>query len=279
VALTERRATEEELRELARRLRVHAVRMISRAKTSHIGSCLSMADILAVLYGDVLRFEPGDPRWPDRDRLVVSKGHAAAITYAAIAEAGLLPIERLDEYGQPGSKLWGHVTHVDVPGIEFSSGSLGHGLPASVGMALVGKRDERPWRVFTLMSDGECDEGSNWEAVLFAAHHHLDNLVAVIDYNKIQSLDLVEKTIVLEPLADKFRDFGWSAIEVDGHDVGRLREVLQTVPASPGRPTMVIAHTVKGKGVSFMEGQVLWHYRPPTGDELTAALRELGEPA
>jgi transketolase len=279
VALTERRATEEELRELARRLRVHAVRMISRAKTSHIGSCLSMADILAVLYGDVLRFEPGDPRWPDRDRLVVSKGHAAAITYAAVAEAGLLPIERLDEYGQAGSKLWGHVTHVDVPGIEFSSGSLGHGLPASVGMALVGKRDERPWRVFTLMSDGECDEGSNWEAVLFAAHHHLDNLVAIIDYNKIQSLDLVEKTIVLEPLADKFRDFGWSAIEVDGHDVGRLREVLQTVPASPGRPTMVIAHTVKGKGVSFMEGQVLWHYRPPTGDELTAALRELGEPA
>jgi transketolase len=276
VALTTRRATEEELRSLAQRLRIHAVRMVSQAKTSHIGSCLSVADILAVLYGDVLRIDPDRPQWADRDRLVMSKGHAAAITYAAVAEAGLIPVERLAEYGQPGSQLWGHVTHVGVPGIEFSSGSLGHGLPASVGMALVGKRDHRPYRVFTVMSDGECDEGSNWEAILFAAHHGLDNLTAVIDYNKIQSLDLVEKTINLEPLAEKFRAFGWSAVEVDGHDIGELRRVLHAVPAAAGRPTMVIAHTIKGKGVSFMEGQVLWHYRPPTGDELTAALRELG---
>jgi len=276
VALTSRRATEEDLRSLAQRLRIHSVRMISTAKTSHIGSCLSVADILAVLYGDVLRFDPDRPQWADRDRLVVSKGHAAAITYAAVAEAGLMPIERLAEYGQPGSALWGHVTHAGVPGIEFSSGSLGHGLPASVGMALVAKRDQRPWRVFTVMSDGEFDEGSNWEAILFAAHHKLDNLVAIMDYNKIQSLDLVEKTIGLEPLAEKFRAFGWSAVEVDGHDIAALREALHAVPATPGRPTMVIAHTIKGKGVSFMEGQVLWHYRPPAGDELAAALRELG---
>jgi transketolase len=276
VALTTRRATEEELRFLAQRLRIHAVRMVSQAKTSHIGSCLSVADILAVLYGDVLRIDPDRPQWADRDRLVMSKGHAAAITYAAVAEAGFMPVERLAEYGQPGSALWGHVTHVGVPGIEFSSGSLGHGLPASVGMALVGKRDHRPYRVFTVMSDGELDEGSNWEAILFAAHHGLDNLTAVIDYNKIQSLDLVEKTINLEPLAEKFRAFGWSAVEVDGHDIGELRRALHAVPAVAGRPTMVIAHTIKGKGVSFMEGQVLWHYRPPTGDELTAALRELG---
>jgi transketolase len=279
VALTSRRATEEELRALARRLRIHAVRMISAAKTSHIGSCLSMADILAVLYGEVLRFDPQRPQWPDRDRLIVSKGHAAAITYAAVAEAGLMPIERLAEFGQSGSQLWGHVTHVGVPGIEFSSGSLGHGLPASVGMALVAKRDQLPWRVFTLMSDGECDEGSNWEAVLFAAHHRLDNLTAIIDYNHIQSLDTVENTLRLEPLADKFRAFGWSAVEVDGHDVAALSKSLRALPASQGRPTMVIAHTIKGKGVSFMEGQVLWHYRPPAGDELAAALRELGAPA
>lgn len=280
MAVTSRRATEratdQDLRELARRLRMHAVRMVAQAKSSHIGSCLSMADILAVLYGDVLRLDPGRPQWPDRDRLIVSKGHAAAITYAAVAEAGLMPLERLEEYGLPGSSLWGHVTHAGVPGIEFSSGSLGHGLPASVGMALVSKRDKRPWRVFTLMSDGECDEGSNWEAILFAAHHGLDNLTAIIDYNRIQSLDLVEKTIRLEPLAEKFRAFGWSAVEVDGHDVSALRATLESVPAAAGRPTMVIAHTVKGKGVSFMEGKVLWHYRPPAGEELTAALRELG---
>ncbi len=268
-------ATDDELRALARRLRAHSLRMISQAKTSHIGSCLSVADILAVLYGSVLRVRPKQADWPDRDRLIVSKGHAAAVTYAAVAEAGFIPTERLAEYARNGGQLYGHVTHLGVPGIEMSSGSLGHGLPVGAGMALTAKRDGRSWRVFVVMSDGECDEGSNWEAILFAGHHRLDNLVILIDYNKIQSLDFVDKTIRLEPLAEKFRAFGWAVREVDGHDVGAVRGTLESVPFEAGKPNAVIAHTVKGKGVSWMEGKVLWHYRPPAEDELAKALAEV----
>lgn len=249
--------------------------MISQARTSHIGSCLSVADILAVLYGAVLRVDPKRPTWPDRDRLIMSKGHAAAITYAAVAEAGFMPLKRLDEYAANGGQLYGHVT-VGVPGVEFASGSLGHGLPVGSGMALAARRDGKAWRTFVVMSDGEMDEGSNWEAILFAGHHGLDNLVAIVDYNKIQSLDFVDRTLRLEPLADKFRAFGWAAIEVDGHDVDALRSALMAVPLQAGRPTAVIAHTVKGKGVSWMEGKVLWHYRPPAeGEELEKALAEV----
>ncbi len=249
--------------------------MISRAKTSHTGSCLSVADILAVLYGSVLRFDKKTPGRPNRDRLIMSKGHAAAVIYAAVAEAGLMPVERLDEYARNGGQLYGHVTHVGVPGVEMSSGSLGHGLPVGTGMALVGKRDMQPWRVFVVMSDGECDEGSNWEAILFAGHHGLDNLTVLIDYNKIQSLDWVDRTIGLEPFAEKFRAFGWAVREVDGHDVTAVRHALESVPFEPGRPNAVIAHTVKGKGVSWMEGKVLWHYRSPNPEELERALAEL----
>jgi transketolase len=270
-----RRASDEELKALAKRLRSHSLRMISQAKTSHIGSCLSVADILAVLYGRVMRIDPKKPTWPERDRLIMSKGHAAAITYAAVAEAGFMSSDRLAEYAHNGGQLYGHVTHVGVPGIEFSSGSLGHGLPVGAGMALTGKRARAPWRVFVVMSDGECDEGSNWEAILFAGHHGLDNLTIVIDYNKIQSLDWVEKTLKLEPLAEKFRAFGWSVREVDGHDVTALGAVLDTVPLEKGKPNAIIAHTVKGKGVSWMEGKVLWHYRPPSPDELVTALAEV----
>jgi transketolase len=270
-----RQVSDDDLRALARRLRSHSLRMISQAKTSHIGSCLSMADILAVLYGRILHLDPKQPAWPDRDRLIVSKGHAAAVTYAAIAEAGFMPKERLAEYARNGGQLYGHVTHVGVPGVEFSSGSLGHGLPVGAGMALTGKRAGAAWRVFVVMSDGECDEGSNWEAILFAGHHQLDNLTIVIDYNKIQSLDWVDKTLKLEPLADKFRAFGWSVREVDGHQVAELSAALEAVPLETGRPNAIIAHTVKGKGVSWMEGKVLWHYRPPTPDELITALAEV----
>ena len=267
--------TDEETRALARRLRAHSLRMISSAKTSHIGSCLSLADILAVLYGSVLRIDPKKPEWPDRDRLIVSKGHAAAVTYAAVAEAGFMPIERLGEYARNGGQLYGHVTHAGVPGVEMSNGSLGHGLPVGTGMALTANRDGRSWRVFVLMSDGECDEGSNWEAIMFAAHHKLDNLTIVIDYNKIQSLDFVDKTIGLEPLADKFTAFGWGVREVDGHDVSALRRTLELVPIEAGKPSAIIAHTIKGKGVSWMENKVLWHYRPPAEDELAKALAEV----
>ena len=269
------RASDDELRALARKLRSHSLRMISRAKTSHIGSCLSVADILAVLYGRILRVDPKRPAWPSRDRLIVSKGHAAAIVYAAVAEAGFMPVERLAEFARNGGQLYGHVTHGGVPGIEMSSGSLGHGLPVGTGMALTGKRAGEPWRVFVVMSDGELDEGSNWEAMLFACHHQLDNLTIIIDYNKIQSLDWVDKTLRLEPLADKFRAFGWSVREVDGHDVKELSSTLGTLPLEGGKPNAIIAHTVKGKGVSWMEGKVLWHYKQPTPDELVTALAEV----
>ncbi len=269
------KASDDDLRDLARRLRSHSLRMISQAKTSHIGSCLSVADILAVLYGRVMRIDPEMPSWPSRDRLIMSKGHAAAVTYAAVAEAGFMPRERLAEYARNGGQLYGHVTNVGVPGVEFSSGSLGHGLPVGTGMALTGKREGAAWRVFVVMSDGECDEGSNWEAILFAGHHQLDNLTAIIDYNKIQSLDRVDKTLGLEPFADKFRAFGWSVREVDGHDVKELSATLESLPLEPGRPSAIIAHTVKGKGVSWMEGKVLWHYRPPTPEELVTALAEV----
>ena len=261
--------------ELARRIRLHALRMTSLGGTSHIGSVFSMADLLAVLYGEVLRVDPVRPDWPDRDRFILSKGHAGAGVYAVLAERGFFDVSMLDRHGQDGSILSGHVSHKGVPGVELSTGSLGHGLPVSTGMALAAKRAGKDHRVFCLMSDGECDEGSNWEAILFAAHHRLGNLVAIVDYNKIQSLASVEETLGLEPFADKWRSFGWAVREVDGHDHPAILRQLARVPFEDSRPSCLIAHTVKGKGVSFMENSVLWHYRTARGEEYEAARREL----
>ncbi len=201
--------------------------------------------------------------------------------YAALAERGFFPVERLKDHYQDGSVLSGHVSHKGVPGVEFSTGSLGHGLPVGAGMAYGAQLDGRTHRVVVLLSDGECDEGSNWEAILFAAHHRLARLLAIVDYNKIQSLDTVARTLGLEPFADKWRAFGWRVLEVDGHDHAALQAALTAEPAATGQPTCLIAHTVKGKGVSFMEHQVLWHYRAAKGEEFAAALRELeqGGPA
>ncbi len=260
--------------ELARSLRVDVLRMTSRARSSHVGSCLSAADLVAVLYGDILSLDPKQPNWSNRDRMIVSKGHAAALIYAALAEVGFFPVEELLDYGRNGGRLFGHVT-TSVPGVELSTGSLGHGLPVGVGMAMAGKRDDAAWRVFVLMSDGECDEGSNWEAILFAAHHRLENLVVVVDYNRIQSLDSVDKTLALEPFADKWTAFGWQVIEVNGHDISAVQTALSSIPATPNRPTVVIAHTIKGKGVSFMQGEVAWHYRFASDEELERALAEV----
>jgi transketolase len=264
------------LNELARRIRIDAVRMTSSGNSSHVGSALSIADILAVLYGQVLRVEPERPEWPDRDRFILSKGHAGVGVYAALAETGFFPVARLATHYQNGSVLSGHVSHKGVPGVELSTGSLGHGLGVGVGMAYAGKLAERSHRVFVLMSDGECDEGSNWEAIQFAGHHSLANLIAIVDYNKIQSLGNVAATLKLEPFADKWRAFNWSVREVNGHDPAALVDCFSTLPFSHDMPNCVIAHTTKGKGVSFMENSVLWHYRSPQGNELQAALRELG---
>ncbi len=249
--------------------------MTHRAKSSHVGTCFSIAELLASLYGRVLHVDPARPDWPDRDRFVLSKGHGCAALYAVLAERGFFPRSWLDGYYLDGSKLWGHVTHHEVPGVEVSTGSLGHGLGIACGMALAGKRDGAPWWVFTCLSDGECDEGSTWEAILFAPQHRLDNLVAIVDYNKIQSLGTVKEVLDLEPLADKWRSFGWAVREVDGHAIEEVVDALEGVPFEKGRPSCVIAHTVKGKGVSFMEDRLLWHYRTPEGDELRQALREL----
>ncbi len=262
-------------RNLALQIRKHAVMMTHCGKSSHIASVLSMADIVAVLYGKVLNVDCHQPRFSERDRFILSKGHAGAGVYAALAETGFFPREWLSQHCARGSKLCGHVSHIDIPGVEFSTGSLGHGLPVGTGMAYAANLDGKKHRVFILLSDGECDEGSNWEAVLFAAHHRLSNLVAIIDYNKIQSLATVEETLRLEPFADKWRAFGWSVKEVDGHDHNALLEVLDVLPMQDTPPTCVIAHTTKGKGVSFMENSVLWHYRSPQGEEYEAAMLEL----
>lgn len=270
-------AADADTADLARRIRAQALRMVTRAKASHIGSALSIADIVAVLYGGLLRVDPAAPDHPERDRFLLSKGHACVAIYAALAETGFIPREMLATYGTDLSPLMAHISH-KVPGVEFSTGALGHGLPFGTGKALAARRRGQGWRTVVLTSDGEWGEGSNWEAALFAAHHGLDNLVCILDYNKLQSLGSVDETLRLEPLHSKFEAFGWAVREVDGHDHAALREALAAAPWQPGKPSLLIAHTTKGKGVGFMENQVLWHYRNPSPEQLAQALAEIGEP-
>jgi transketolase len=264
--------------QFAAKIRAHALRMVHSVNASHIGTSLSMADILSVLYVRVLRVDPARPDCPERDRLIVSKGHGAAILYAALAERGFFPVEWLADYCQDGSKLMGHVSH-HVPGVEVSTGSLGHGLPIGCGMALAAKREGQLHRVFVILSDGELDEGSNWEAVLFAPHHQLDNLTVIVDYNQIQSFGSVKDVLDLTPLQAKWEAFRWSAKEIDGHDLMQLEGALSQVPFETGKPSVIIAHTVKGKGVSFMENQLAWHYKSPSKEQLEQALREVELPS
>lgn len=258
----------------ARNIRLQALKMVHAARASHIGSALSISDIVAVLYSQVMHIDAKRQDMPERDRFILSKGHACVAVYAALAEAGLINAEMLKTYGQDHSVFMNHISH-KVPGVEFSTGSLGHGLPFGVGKALVAKRSGMSWRTFVLLSDGELGEGSNWEALMFASHHKLDNLIAIIDYNKLQSLTSVEQTLSIEPLADKFKAFGWDVSEVDGHDHNALQNVLSKTPWSLGKPSVLIAHTTKGKGVSFMENKVEWHYKSPTDQQLAQARKEL----
>lgn len=260
---------------LALQIRIHVVNMTSRGESAHVGACLSIADILGVIYGNIMRLDPKSPKHPKRDRIILSKGHAGAAVYATLAECGFFPVDKLKTHYQNGSDLSGHVSHKNIPGVEFSTGSLGHGLGVLAGIALAGKRDKSSRHHFAILSDGECDEGSNWEAILFAAHHELNNLTAIIDYNKIQSLAPVAETLGLEPFTEKWSSFGWRVLECDGHNHLELKASLEKSMASQDCPTVVIAHTTKGKGISFMENTVLWHYRTPRGDELKAALKEL----
>ena len=264
-------------RELARQVRAHTLRMVHAARASHVGSCLSMTDMLCVLYGaPILRVDPRRPDDPARDRLILSKGHAAAALYACLAECEFLPRAWLSTFCENGARLGGHATHHQVPGVEFSTGSLGHGLSLGCGVALAGRAATPGFRAFVILSDGECEEGSTWEAMLFAGHHKLDDLVALVDYNRIQSFGRVSEVLALEPFAAKWQACGWAVREVDGHDHDALLEHLSELPFESNRPSVLLAHTVKGKGVSFMEDQLLWHYRSPSDAELAQALRELG---
>lgn len=261
----------------ARDIRAHSVRMVHRAKASHIGGALSMADILAVLYcpGGLLKVDPEAPQDPGRDRFILSKGHACTSLYATLALRGFLPVEELETYGTDATRLMSHASH-KVPGVELSTGSLGHGLPVGCGLALGARLAGQPYRTVVLLSDGELDEGSNWEAFLFAAHHHLDSLTVVIDANGIQSLGAVGEVLNLEPLGEKLTAFGWRVQEVDGHDHSALKPALEVaLQGGTGKPAVIIARTIKGKGVSFMENRLAWHYKSPNDGELDQALREL----
>ena len=264
----------EAVRAVAHRVRRHVLDMTTRGNSSHVGSALSVVDIIVVLYGHIMIYDSARPTWEGRDRFILSKGHAGAAVYATLAEFGFFNTSLLSDHYRNGSIFSGHVSHKGVPGVELSTGSLGHGLGVATGMALAAVRQNRSNRVYAVLSDGECDEGSNWEAILFAAHHGLSNLTVAVDYNKIQSLALVADTLALEPFADKWRSFGWHVVECDGHDHEALLNSFRAANAVSG-PAVVICHTTKGKGVGFMENSVLWHYRNAQGKEYDAAVAEL----
>ena len=257
--------------DLALQARQEILKMTSKAKASHVGSALSVIDILSVIYSGVANIGPSNMNKSDRDVVILSKGHAASAIYSILALKGFFSIQWLEQYCGDGAPLGGHVTSKGVPGVELSTGSLGHGLPYGLGIALSRKRSSAPGRVFVVMSDGECDEGTTWESALLANHHELDNLTVVVDRNGIQSLKETELTLRLEPFAQKWKSFGWDVHEIDGHDYQELTRSL----IEQSKPTVVIAKTIKGKGVSFMENSVLWHYRPPNDEELSRALTEV----
>jgi transketolase len=247
--------------------------MAHAGRTPHVASALSCADLVAALYFEVLRIDPARPEAEERDRFILSKGHGCMAQYAALAERGFFHEKVLDEYGREGGRLAEHPAPRCVPGIEAATGSLGHGLSLGAGLALAAKIHGRSHRIFVLLSDAECMEGSVWEAALFARARGLDNLVAIVDYNKLSAMGPTRPC--LEPLAEKWRAFGWSCVEIDGHDAGAIVAVLSQVPLEPSRPSAVVAHTIKGKGVSFMENDLEWHYRPPNDNDLKRALEEI----
>lgn len=265
----------DQLSAIARRIRRRVIEWSHRAGTPHLGSSLSCVDLLAALYWSVLRIDPHQPDHVMRDRFILSKGHAALALYVTLAERGFFPDALLDTYNQDGGRLAEHPGPHCAPGIEAATGSLGHGLPLGAGMALAGRIQEQPYRVFVILSDGECNEGSVWEAALFAAGQKLDNLVAIVDYNKWQATGRSDETLALAPLCAKWQAFGWSAVEVDGHDFRGILGALERVPNDSGKPMAIVAHTIKGRGVSFMEDDNNWHYRIPSADEVRRAAEEL----
>lgn len=260
---------------LAKKIRIESLKMVNRISGSHIGSALSMTDILAVLYTDILKFDPLNPNLESRDRLILSKGHACSSLYACLALKDFFSIEDLKSYGKDSSDLMNHVSH-KVPGVEFSTGSLGHGLPFGVGKANSLKIKRNISQVHVIMGDGELSEGSNFEAMLFAAHHNLDNLNLIIDYNNLQSLTTVKETLNILPIKEKFISFGWEYYECDGHNHSKLKLTMnKSYNSRNGKPKIIVANTIKGKGVSYMENKVEWHYRSPDDSLLREAINEI----
>lgn len=265
------------LENIARNIRARVIETSHKTKTPHLGSCLSCVDILVAAYFDILRIEPAKPTDENRDRFILSKGHGAAALFQVLALRGFYPESMLDIYGEDGGIFAEHPpTPSHLPGIEAATGSLGHGFPMGLGMALAARMRKQRYKVFALVSDGECNEGSTWEAAMLAASQKVENLMVIVDFNKWQATSRSEDIMGANPLADKWRAFGWSACEVDGHDMGELVRRMGQVPDGTGKPVAIVAHTVKGKGVSFMEDDNNWHYRIPTADEVRSAKLELG---
>lgn len=271
--------TKEELQKLKNKavdVRRHIVTMSGRANASHSGSALSAVEIIVGLYFKIMNIDPKRPTWDARDRFILSKGHGGAVLYATLAERGFFPKKQLDTFCLDGSRLTTHPFLGGMPGVEATTGSLGHGLPVGVGMALAAKADGRNYMTYVMVSDGECDEGSVWEAILFAGFHKLDNLVLIIDYNKIQSFGRTKEVLDLEPLKQKIESFRWNVTEIDGHNFSEITRAFADTKKKQGKPHCIIAHTIKGKGISYMEDKLEWHYRSPTGELGKEALRELG---
>jgi len=269
------RLSPQELTKLARRLRRHIVTMIGRAGSGHVGGSLSAVEIVASLYFHIMQHDPTNPCWPERDRFILSKGHAAPVLYAVLAECGYLSLNELGSLRQMGSRLQGHTDRSSCPGVEMSAGALGQGLSFAIGTALAGRLDSRGYTVYTLLGDGECDEGQVWEAAMSAAHFKVDNLVAIVDNNGLQIDGWNRDVMNLEPFADKWRAFGWHVIKCDGHDFGQLIAALEEAKKTTGKPAVIIAKTIKGKGVSFMENQADFHGVAPTTEQVKKALEEL----
>ena len=264
------------LKKRAAIIRGRVIEMCHASGSAHLGSCLSCIDVLTAAYWHVLKVDPKTPADPLRDRFILSKGHAAMAIYATLAMKGYFPEEELHTYNQDNGRLAEHPPANLLPGVEAATGSLGHGLPIGIGMAVAGRIKNQVYRVYALLSDGENNEGSVWEAAMFASAQKLDNLCVIVDYNKWQATARSNETLQLAPLADKWRAFGWDAHEIDGHDVGALAKAMSNLPNGSGKPVALIAHTIKGKGVSFMEDDNNWHYRVPTAEEVAKARVELG---
>ena len=263
------------LTEMARNLRIQVVKMIYKAESGHPGGSLSAADIVTALYFHHLNIDPAQPHWLERDRFILSKGHAAPLLYAALAERGYFPKEELDTLRSIGSILQGHPDLLKTPGVEMTTGILGHGLSVGVGMAIGAKLDHKNYRIYVLLGDGELDTGFNWEAALSAHKYHLDNLTAIVDLNGVQLDGPTNEIMPLEPVVDKWRSFNWHTIEIDGHNIKQILDTLDETKHLHGKPSIIIAHTIKGKGVSFMENKSIWHGRAPNKEEFEIALKEL----